>query len=89
MINYYHEFAPREWVMQNMTCQRATELLSQHIRTYACRIGEKWHNDLAVKLSHVNTLKYWNDKDPTNKLPFQPSGKKVTVRSKWLSAHAG
>jgi hypothetical protein len=63
MVQNYDQFSPHEWVMANMTCQRATEILGEVIKHKALESGENWTQDLAVKVSYLNTMRYWDDSD--------------------------
>jgi glycosyltransferase involved in cell wall biosynthesis len=63
MIERYREYAPRDWVMQNMSCQRATELLGATIREAATARGERWTRDLAVKVAGLKAMSYWDPND--------------------------
>lgn len=63
MIENYRQFAPREWVMKHMSCQRATAILSEAIKERALKCGETWTRDLAVKVNGVHGMSYWDDKD--------------------------
>lgn len=63
MIQNYEQFSPRQWVMANMTCQHATAILGDTIRRNAVENGEQWTQDLAVKVSYLNTMRYWEAAD--------------------------
>lgn len=63
MVQNYQQFSPRDWVMANMTCQRATEILGEAIKSRTLEHGENWTRDLAVKVCHLNTMRYWDDAD--------------------------
>jgi len=63
MTRNYQTFAAREWVMANMTCQKATEILSDSIRRVAVANGEEWTQGLAAKTSFLSTMSYWDDED--------------------------
>lgn len=63
MIENYRQFSPREWVMQHMSCQRATEIVSEAIKERALKCGETWTRDLAVKVNGLHGMSYWDDKD--------------------------
>jgi hypothetical protein len=63
MTDHYHEFSPRPWVMKNMTCQRATEILEDHVREQASARGESWTGGLAVKVSYLTSMRYWDEAD--------------------------
>jgi glycosyltransferase involved in cell wall biosynthesis len=55
--------APRDWVMEHMSPQRATELLAGSIREVAVSRGEKWTEGLAVKVDRLHDMAYWNEAD--------------------------
>jgi glycosyltransferase involved in cell wall biosynthesis len=59
------QYRPREWVMANMTCQRATSILEDAVRTLAVRSGETWTEGLTAKTSRLETQGYWNVEDKT------------------------
>jgi glycosyltransferase involved in cell wall biosynthesis len=63
MIENYRQFHPREWVLANMTCQKATQIMSDVIRETAIRRGEKWTTNLVVKVNNLNRMTYWEEAD--------------------------
>jgi glycosyltransferase involved in cell wall biosynthesis len=63
LIRNHARFSPRDWVMANMSCQRATEILAQRIRSQAIIGGETWTESLAVKTNELNGMVYWNPQD--------------------------
>jgi glycosyltransferase involved in cell wall biosynthesis len=63
MTENYRQFAPREWVAANMTCQRATEILSGVIARTAAARGEPWTGGLAVKVNKLHNMDYWEPED--------------------------
>lgn len=63
MVERHREFAPREWVMEHMSCQKATQILNEVIRGKALDLGEKWTEDLAVKVNRLNDMGYWDVAD--------------------------
>ena len=63
MIQNYYQFSPRKWVMANMTCQHATEILGEAIKRKTLEYGENWTQDLVVKICYLNTMRYWDDSD--------------------------
>ena len=65
MVESHHTFRPRQWVLENMTCHRGTAILNAAIRTKALESGQEWTEDLAVKVSHLNGTRYWDDSDDT------------------------
>jgi glycosyltransferase involved in cell wall biosynthesis len=62
-------FAPRDWVLQNMSCLQATEDLQAAIKQVATAAGENWTQNLAVKTCYLNTMRYW---DEDNRRRFEP-----------------
>ncbi len=63
MTENHDRFAPRDWVMAHMTCQHATSILNDAVRQASFDCGERWTEDLAVKTSGLNGLKYWLAED--------------------------
>jgi hypothetical protein len=63
MTENYRQFTPREWVAANMTCQRATEILSSVIARTAAARGEPWTGGLAVKVNKLHNMDYWEPED--------------------------
>jgi hypothetical protein len=63
MLQNYHRFSPRDWVMAHMTCQHATNIIGVAIKRIALANGENWTQDLVTKVCHLNTMRYWNDSD--------------------------
>jgi glycosyltransferase involved in cell wall biosynthesis len=60
MIEKADRMRPREWVLENMSCQRATRILQLAID------GEDGEpGDLAVKTNGLYGMHYWNDADAT------------------------
>ena len=56
-------FQPREWAMRNMTCQKATEILSATIGEAATREGMAWTGGLATKVVMLDAQAYWDPGD--------------------------
>jgi glycosyltransferase involved in cell wall biosynthesis len=63
MIENYQSFSPRQWVMQHMTCQIATQRMENVIREISTRNGECWTEGLAVKTNHLTSMPYWGPSD--------------------------
>jgi glycosyltransferase involved in cell wall biosynthesis len=55
--------SPRDWVMNYMSCQRATEIIATGVRDVALARGEAWTRDPVVKVCHLDTMMYWNQAD--------------------------
>jgi glycosyltransferase involved in cell wall biosynthesis len=60
MLESYTSYAPREWAMANMSCERATGILADAIGSVARRTGEPFTGDLAVKLNGLDNMYYWD-----------------------------
>jgi glycosyltransferase involved in cell wall biosynthesis len=60
-VRNYRLFSPRDWVLQNMSCQKATAILEQAIRKVAAAAGENWTRGLALKVCYLNTMRYWDE----------------------------
>jgi hypothetical protein len=54
---------PRAWVLSNMSCQAATEVLTKTIRPVALALGEAWTTDPVVKVGALNRMAYWDERD--------------------------
>lgn len=63
MLKTHAEFSPRAWVLENMSCQKATAILEKSIRDVVIPMGEKWTESLAVKVSCLKAMKYWQESD--------------------------
>jgi glycosyltransferase involved in cell wall biosynthesis len=69
MIENHQRFSPRRWVISHMSCQKATDILTEAIRETALALGETWTQGLAVKVSRLHDMGYWNEED---RLKFEP-----------------
>jgi hypothetical protein len=63
MVDGHEAYAPREWVMEHMSAQHGTRILGDCIREAALAEGEPWTEDLAVKVSALDGLCYWDASD--------------------------
>jgi glycosyltransferase involved in cell wall biosynthesis len=63
LVDSYETFAPREWVMEYMSCQKATEIAGATVRRVALDAGEAWTTEPVVKVGHLNGMRYWDDAD--------------------------
>jgi glycosyltransferase involved in cell wall biosynthesis len=63
MLENHARFNPRDWVMENMSCQRATAILSAKIKEVATKVGEPWTEDLTPKVNWLQGMGYWNPED--------------------------
>gem|GEM_PF-1844156 len=57
------EMRPREWVMENMSCQRATSILDATIRQFERSQGNEWTESPVVKVRQLNSMAYWDAAD--------------------------
>ena len=49
--------------MQNMSAQKANEILTAAITPGRIAAGENWTQDLAQKACYLNTMRYWDEQD--------------------------
>jgi hypothetical protein len=63
LTSNYSRFEPREWVMKNMSAQRATELLGESILRVALARGEQWTQGPVVKVNRLHDMAYWDASD--------------------------
>jgi glycosyltransferase involved in cell wall biosynthesis len=63
MIDCRTSYAPRQWVLEHMTCQHATTAVEASARAAATGHGEMWTSGLVVKTSTLDTQKYWDPAD--------------------------
>jgi glycosyltransferase involved in cell wall biosynthesis len=69
MIDTYDTYSSRDWVMANMSCQRAAQLLGAAMGDALHATGQSWSGDLAVKLNGLTRMHYWDASDESR---FQP-----------------
>jgi hypothetical protein len=70
VIRNQDQFNPRQWVLEHMSCQKATQLLGEVIGEHARRAGKSWTGELAVKVSHLDAMQYW---DVNDRRRFEPA----------------
>jgi glycosyltransferase involved in cell wall biosynthesis len=63
MLECRGSYSPREWVLEHMTCQRATAVVEASVRAATIEQGEPWSSGLVVKTSTLDTQKYWDEGD--------------------------
>jgi GR25 family glycosyltransferase involved in LPS biosynthesis len=63
MIDRSPSMVPRDWVMRNMSCQRATEVLHESVAKWCHAHGEQWSEPPVVKCTQLNGMRYWNPDD--------------------------
>jgi glycosyltransferase involved in cell wall biosynthesis len=63
MIDNYRSFSPRDWVLKHMSCEVATAILSESIKTVACSSGQNWTEDIVAKVNGLDGMQYWNPEE--------------------------
>jgi glycosyltransferase involved in cell wall biosynthesis len=63
MVEHHRRYSPRQWALDHMTCEKATQVLNDHIRDRALAAGQPWTEDLVVKTSSLDVQRYWNPDD--------------------------
>jgi glycosyltransferase involved in cell wall biosynthesis len=63
MLENHDTFSPRDWVMGEMTCQKATEILNNAITGQENSKGQKYNGKLAVKVNGLHGMNYWDSDD--------------------------
>lgn len=67
VVSRFEDFAPRDWVLKNMSVPIATQLVNEQLKQIAKQAGEEWTVDIVPKTCHLNTMEYWI---PENKTTF-------------------
>jgi glycosyltransferase involved in cell wall biosynthesis len=65
LLETHADYAPRDWVMGHMTCQKGTEIIGEAVRSSALERNEAWTSEPTVRVCHLNTSRYWNEEDRT------------------------
>jgi glycosyltransferase involved in cell wall biosynthesis len=63
MIAARRSYSPRDWMVRHMTCQKATQILEEHLRAAAQAAGEPWSGGLVVKTSALDAQQYLDPAD--------------------------
>jgi len=63
MLEHRDSYSPRQWVLEHMTCQKATAVVEAAVRAVAARAGEPWTAGLVLRTSTLDTQKYWDPAD--------------------------
>jgi glycosyltransferase involved in cell wall biosynthesis len=61
IADHWQDYSPREWVMENMTCQIATESLARTIATTLSDAEENWTGHIAVKINELHSMRYFDE----------------------------
>jgi glycosyltransferase involved in cell wall biosynthesis len=59
MVQHRDAYAPRDWVLANMTCEKASMALEEHLERAARTAGERWTSGLTVKTSGLYGMQYY------------------------------
>ncbi len=63
IIENYDTFSPREYVMENRCCIKATEILNNDIKQVALKRGMPWTEDLRIKVNALDGMTYFDEGD--------------------------
>jgi hypothetical protein len=63
MLATRETFAPRQWALENMTCEKANAILEDYLRNSAETAGKVWTSGLAVKTSTLYGQRYFDPAD--------------------------
>jgi glycosyltransferase involved in cell wall biosynthesis len=64
MVKDHERYAPREWILNYMNPQKATQLIDEVIGRHAAQSGERWTpGQLAAKTSLLDAMAYWDEGD--------------------------
>jgi glycosyltransferase involved in cell wall biosynthesis len=63
MLGRRDRYSPHEWVRKNMSTQKATAILEDHLRAAAMAAGEPWTEGLVAKTSALGSQRYLNAAD--------------------------
>jgi glycosyltransferase involved in cell wall biosynthesis len=59
----YKRFYPRNWLVEHMSCEKATQILSESIKGIALKMGQGWTDNIVIKVSGLHGMQYWNIED--------------------------
>jgi len=59
----YAKFNPRQWVMDNISCQKTTQKLNTIIKDTALRNGEEWTEDIRIKVKEDGRMRFLHPED--------------------------
>lgn len=68
MIRDRESFSPRRFFLEHLTPQASTATLNEAIKAVANERGERWTRDIAIRVSALDGLAYW---DPADRLRFE------------------
>ncbi len=60
MLANHRSYSPREWVLNNMTCQHAVAIVDEHLHRQAHEVGESWTEGIVARTSALDTQRYWD-----------------------------
>jgi len=63
MITSRQRYAPREWIVQNMTCHTATDVLERQLQAAARAANDPWSGGIVRKTSGLDGQHYVNPAD--------------------------
>jgi hypothetical protein len=59
----YARFNPRQWALDNISCQRTTEKLNATLKGVASRNGEEWTEDVRIKVNWDGVMRCIDPQD--------------------------
>ena len=59
-VENFAQFQPRKWVMENMTCHHASEVLAESIAAQCKERGEPFSGSLYPKISGLGGMRYFD-----------------------------
>ena len=66
LIMFSHEYAkfkPRQWVIDNISCQKTTNKLNTVLKDVALRNGEEWSEDIRIKVNEDGWMRCLHPED--------------------------
>ena len=66
MIKNYREFSPRDYVINNHTCIKATQILTEKINSIEGKLGNDLLCDVAVKINALHGMDYYDNNAHSN-----------------------
>jgi glycosyltransferase involved in cell wall biosynthesis len=80
LIERSPDMNPRAWVMEHMSCQRATQILSDCVGRWCAGNGEPWTQSPVVKVTKLHSMQYL-EPDDTDRFKSDYEWLKAMVRS--------
>lgn len=75
-----HQFTPRAWVLEHISCQVSTQNLEKTVHALAKKNNEPWTRGLVIKYNRGSMPRYYNEKDVLSPFPFDQYHRKTNDR---------